>query len=159
MLIDLRFMAKVHKAENGCWLWTAATVKSLGYGRFGFGREVDYAHRASWRIFRGPIPKGMFVCHRCDVRHCVNPGHLFIGSQRENMRDAADKGRIKLPRANYASDETHQVSKLTNDQVQAIRRAELWNGEVRRSFAERFGVTPACVWMARTGRTFKDVQC
>lgn len=149
-------MAKVRQQPDGCWHWTAAVIKAVGYGRFGFGDTVDYAHRASWRIFRGPIPVGALVCHKCDVRRCVNPSHLFIGSHSDNMKDASKKGRVKLPTQTYASDQTHQVSKLTDEQVRTIRAAPNGYG-VRTKLSREFGVHPHTIWDARTGRTFKDV--
>ncbi len=77
---------------SGCWLWTAG--ESHGYGVIGDGHGgAEFAHRASWRIFRGDIPSGMNVCHHCDVPFCVNPDHLFIGTQKDNVRDMANKGR------------------------------------------------------------------
>lgn len=157
MTIRDRFMAKVRRQDDGCWIWTAAIVKAVGYGRFGMpGNTVDYAHRAAWRIFRGEIPVGIYVCHRCDVRTCVNPDHLFLGTQKQNMRDASDKGRVRIPRASYSSDETHQPAKLTNEQVRVIRAAERkWPEAVR--FASEFGVSPWTVWNARTGQSFRDV--
>lgn len=159
MKIEDRFMAKISKHPYGCWIWTAAISKAVGYGRFGMVGGVDYAHRASWRLFRGDIPSGMYVCHRCDVRACVNPNHLFLGSQKANMRDAAEKGRLRIPAANYASDETHQVAKLTNEQVRAIRAIVEWRRGVRESLARQYCVTPETIWKARIGRTFKDVPC
>lgn len=153
-----RFMAKVRRSADGCWLWGAAIVKAVGYGRFGMDGGVEYAHRAAWRIFCGPIPDGAYVCHRCDVRACVNPDHLFIGTHGDNMRDAADKGRVRIPRASYASDETHQVAKLTNAQVQEIRSATFGYGDTTR-YAQKFAVSPETIWNARTGRTFKGVPC
>lgn len=117
-------------------------------------KQTDFAHRASWRIFKGEIPKGILVCHHCDVRLCVNPEHLFLGTARDNMRDAATKGRIVTPAANYASDETHQVAILTNAQVREIRAS----GDASRDLAVRFGVSYWAIWLARTGRTFRGVR-
>ena len=89
---------------SGCWIWTGA----INGGRYGqlvmFSRsdtslnkrKMD-AHRASWVLHRGEIPAGMMVCHSCDVRECVNPAHLFLGSQTDNMQDASRKGRLRQP--------------------------------------------------------------
>lgn len=87
-----RFWAKVNKTD-GCWLWTASTVK-FGYGQFGVSKTIHKnTHRLSWEIHHGPIPVGMSVCHSCDVPACVNPDHLFLGTQRDNVLDCIAKGR------------------------------------------------------------------
>jgi hypothetical protein len=65
-----------------------------GYGQFWMGDRLELAHRAAWLLFRGAIPEGLFMCHRCDVRSCVNPAHLFIGSAKDNMLDCSLKGRL-----------------------------------------------------------------
>lgn len=81
---------------SGCWLWTGGlhgNGKSSGYGSFGLGGKPVKAHRASFMLLKGPIPKGMSVCHKCDVRSCVNPDHLFLGTQRDNVLDMHKKGR------------------------------------------------------------------
>ena len=97
-----RFWAKVDKygpvhpvLGTACWLWLGAT--SVGYGTFTIHtqptRLVGSTHRFSWEIANGLIPNGLFVLHRCDVRHCVNPNHLFLGTAGDNARDMARKGR------------------------------------------------------------------
>jgi hypothetical protein len=94
-----RFLEKTDRPENGCWIWTG-DLSTPGYGRMSLPIEpgqkrprMDGAHRIAWRLFRGPIPDGAFVLHRCDVRRCVNPDHLFLGTAGDNTNDMASKHR------------------------------------------------------------------
>ena len=93
--VEERFWEKVQKTD-GCWLWTGATI-AAGYGELAVGqpRKPLRAHRLSWEMHHGPIPEGLLVLHHCDVRNCVRPEHLFLGTHQDNMADAYAKGRMR----------------------------------------------------------------
>lgn len=92
----VRFWDKARVGGDGCWEWTSA-IDTRGYGLFKLSsqRRNVRAHRYSWQFFNGPIPGDLQVLHRCDNRKCVSPHHLFLGTQRDNMRDASAKGRAR----------------------------------------------------------------
>jgi hypothetical protein len=150
----LRFWDKaIPEPNTGCWLWMG-TQHSKGYGTVRAGRLPTFAHRVAYEMTHGPIPKGLLVCHRCDVRWCVNPTHLFVGTHRDNMDDMKRKGRAATGTrngmardphlANRAPGESNPMAKLTWSAVAEIRAAHA-TGEVQQRIADRFGVCDATI--------------
>lgn len=101
----------------GCWIWIGETNRQ-GYGQFKLEGRTRRANRISYVFYTGPIPGSLLVCHKCDTPGCVNPDHLFLGTQKENIQDCINKGR---PRADNRG-EKQGNSKLTAAQVMAIRQ-------------------------------------
>ena len=132
-------------AANGCIEWTGP-LYSNGYGSFSTGYDDKLAHRVAWELANGPIPEGMVVRHSCDNRKCVNPGHLLIGTQGDNMRDMIERGRAAAPPRGALSPRCI----LTRDMVDRIREARR-NGESARSISAWAGVSPAHVSRVSTG--------
>lgn len=134
----------------GCWLWSGPSKGGKNgnhYGSFG----TEYAHRASYKMHKGEIPKGYFVCHSCDVPKCVNPHHLFLGTLEDNNADMRAKGRGVNPPRNCG--ERHHNVKLTAVEVIEIRRSTLSAGQA----AEMHGVSPATIKDIRRRRTWQEI--
>ena len=89
--LRIKFESVVIKTQEGCWSWK--NKLDNGYGSVKTGIKKLRAHRVSWLIYRGEIPKGLFICHSCDNRECTNPEHLFLGTHKINMLDMIKKKR------------------------------------------------------------------
>ncbi len=96
--LEERFWSKVEKTST-CWLWKASMYPN-GYGAFKCYGKTRGAHRIAWEIVNGSIPKNLLVCHTCDVRACVNPDHLFLGSYKDNVQDMVTKQRYNSANGN-----------------------------------------------------------
>lgn len=146
-----RFFSK--RKRKGCWEWTGSSM-IRGYGSFRVGGRAGasfMAHRVAWVVYRGPIPEGLLVCHHCDNPACVNPDHLFLGTQRENTHDMMNKGRQRFGGKGVVGDR-----RLTAEDVLAIRLASE-AGELRNEAALRFGISVGTVSDITSGKTWKDV--
>lgn len=124
--------------ESGCWIWQRSTAgwgyrEGRGYGKLGVNGKIISAHRASYEVFFGPIPPSLHVCHRCDKTTCVNPEHLFLGTNEENRRDSIVKKR-------HARGVSHGSARLSDADVVAIR--SLAGQKTGRELAVQFNVSP-----------------
>ena len=137
----------VPEPNTGCWLWERHSNR-LGYGRIRHNGEARQAHRVSFELRNGPVPAGMFVCHRCDTPSCINPDHLFLGTPADNCHDMIRKGRQVTLRGENAAG-----AKLTNDQVRAIRTVPRYHG-VCADLGRRYGVHESHISRIRSGKKF-----
>ena len=155
--VEESFWNKVQKSEEGCWLWTGATVE-MGYGlinRMKDGKRKAYlAHRVSYEIHYGPIPDGQMVCHNCDknyppgdmsYRRCVRPDHLFLGTHADNMQDMAQKGRNQHL--------AHR--KLTPEKATEIRQKYANKEASQKKLAAEYGVSLTTIRLVIFRKIFK----
>lgn len=166
--MKMRFMAKVAIQENGCWMWQGALGKK-GYGMFSVGgsrnpdgtrrNSMRAAHRVSYELFKGPIPEhdshhGMCVLHKCDTPGCVNPDHLFLGTNADNVHDMDEKGR-RVNTPNRGSDHGNAV--LDEAKVKEIMKLLESRSPTQRKIAEMYGVSFATINHIKTGRLWAHV--
>lgn len=157
-----RFWRFVSPCPNtGCWFWTGSVKRKAGNsgyeaamlngGGATSGRPVRAA-RLSYEMHKGPIGDGLFVCHGCDNPLCVNPDHLFLGTNADNMRDCVAKGRLRPHAGGHAS--AARSAKLTAGDVLDIRRSS----EKPPRLAEKYGVTATLIRRVQSGKAWRHVQ-
>jgi hypothetical protein len=153
--MEERFWPKVDKGEDHeCWNWLGS-ITHHGYGsvgRGGFRKGSVGAHRASYELHYGPIPKGKVVMHTCDNRACVNPSHLRLGTHKDNTQDMLAKGRHRFQ---APQGEKSSLSRLTEAQVRFIRKhTDIPLFEM----ADAMNVGHCAIWRIRTRRTWKHIE-
>lgn len=133
-----RLMSRLAFGASDCWHWRGARSHD-GYGTMRAMGEQK-ASRIAWKLFHGAIPAGMLVLHRCDNPACVNPEHLFLGTQLDNMKDMKAKGRRK----GIGAGASNGRAKLTSEQVTRIRRLTEF-GVPRKELSQQFGVSRSSI--------------
>lgn len=137
--------------NGGCLLW-AGPINERGYGQIGVSGGKWRVHRLAWALANGDIPLGMHVLHRCDVRTCVNPLHLFLGSNADNVADMVNKGRNRA-----CAGAQNGQSKLTYEIVRSVW-ARINAHESCASIARDVGVSRTAVSNIKVGRTWRGAS-
>lgn len=146
-----RLFGKVVKtSKNGCWNWTGG--KWRGYGKIALNYKDYYVHRISYEIHNNlKLSKNVEVCHKCDNRACVNPKHLFIGTHKDNMSDAAIKNRMPFGVKCVGS-------KLDDNKVKFIRKMLSQKKMTGVQLGEKFGVFHSTIYQAASGKYWRRVK-
>lgn len=132
--------------ENNCWVWKRSKHKQ-GYGNIGYKGKHHLTHRVSWMVHKGEIPKGIKVCHTCDITSCCNPEHLFLGTQKVNCLDASLKGRLNNKKLGK------RRNKLNFEQVKEIKKLNS-KGITRKELEIKYEVGQTCIAKILTGRSW-----
>lgn len=148
-LLD-RFLkyVKTKDLKNDCWEWTG-NVGHFGYGRMGYRMKTYLAPRLSVFLFHRKDPGKLFVCHKCDNPKCVNPNHLFLGTQKQNMEDCHAKGRT-------AGGERNGMAKLNEQQAREIKKL-LKTGMTHKEIGLRYGVSRSNVGAIANGKRWGNI--
>ena len=144
--------SQIYYGLDGCWYYTGY-VGVNGYGYLTIDSVRHRTHRLSYQIYKGPIPEGLYVCHKCDNRSCVNPDHLFLGTAKDNWHDCLSKGRIDF---SYLSDVDGVRCVLTKNQAEEILRD--WKEYPRIYFCHKFKVSRSAVSRVLNGKAYNEIN-
>lgn len=147
-----RFNEKYIVDSDGCWIWEGARIPD-GYGQFRFGGEPIGAHIASYKLHCGEVPNGIYVLHSCDVRTCVNPYHLYLGTCQDNMDDKMERGR-HVPSPGTSNGQ----AKLNEDNVREIRQLLAEDIYTLQEIGDRYGVSKHAIYMIKHGKKWGWLQ-
>ena len=128
-----KLLGNIIKTERGCWIWKKYKNKE-GYGAMRINGNILKTHKASYQVFNGEIGEGLIVCHKCDVPPCINPDHLFLGTNRDNKYDSINKKR-------HNAGSNHGKTKLTEEDIIKMRRYSKL-GFKNVTLARRFKLSP-----------------
>lgn len=142
-----RVLSYVQKSD-GCWLWTGV-VNNMGYGIATLNGKATSAHRVVYALLEAPVPKGMDLCHKCDNSLCVRPDHMFVGTRKDNMRDAARKGRTVRG--------SRSPSAVLNESMVREARARAADGEPIKQIAADLSAPYKVLWAAVRGKSWRHV--
>jgi hypothetical protein len=151
------FWQRVDKSPHpkGCWIWRGSERGRKGekYGVIGSGKHRPGAHRYSYVLHKGEIPEGVEVCHECDNTLCVNPAHLWLGTHRQNLKDAAAKGRIAMP---INKSGKYPKQKLNHAQVFEVVEL-LRQGFTHSEIARRYHISTTSVTLINVGDSWGNL--
>ena len=147
---DNRFWTKVDKSGE-CWIWKGCIGKEWGYGSLGRHKRTWLAHRWAWTLTYGAIPTGKLICHHCDNPPCVNPEHLFIGTDKDNANDRDQKGRH-----GKALGEKNPHAKLSANKIRSIRKL-CADGLSQSKVAKLFGVTQGSIHLIVSRKQWRHI--
>jgi hypothetical protein len=150
--LEEKFWSKVNiQGDDECWLWTGAKWGN-GYGLLCLNPSSLLAHRLSWELHYGLVPDGLLVLHKCDVRNCINPKHLYVGTHIDNTRD-----RVERNRSSRSIGERSGKSKLKSGEVWLIRRLLGAKFSIR-SIAKLFKISSNVIWGIKSGKRWPGVE-
>jgi hypothetical protein len=142
------FFKNIEKTKT-CWLWTGG--KRGGYGQLKWKNKTIRAHRASYLIHYNELPNHLFVCHKCDIPLCVNPEHLFLGNNTENMHDMINKGR-----SNFLKHNNHPMKKITIEIAREIRKSIKDKKYSLTELANKYNLSYQNIWQIKNNKTWKE---
>lgn len=150
----MKFNSLTQRDGNGCLIW-CGTKNVRGYGQISIGArgsaKIFLAHRLSYLVHKGDIPRGYYVCHSCDNTSCVNPDHLWLGTPKDNAKDCYNKNRTPF------GDRQH-LAKLNNDKVANIREIYKKGNIFYKDLSMMFGVSVTTIWQIINNKTWVRVN-